>query len=267
MIVRGVASSALFIARSSLAFECRRGIGTSGMHESANVRVTPGGKTAATIAAGFSSPLGTQVEGNAPKGSARGLLGLTPELGAVFPSGPLATWSVEDVAARVCALGRELAHDVGTRENDIAADFDAHADKFRESGVDGETLSRVTVAMLQNDLGVSVYEHRAKIVGWVKDHLEVRAQPAPASIVRFSVEMYLRKSLPRTVAPKRLCEPAGKRPRQWTHARIGVDASMPAPTRRYVVTAPDVAAHPKARGRGLPRLRARHPRRDLGLRR
>ena len=149
MIVRGVASSALFIARSSLAFECRRGIGTSGMHESANVRVTPGGRPPRQSLPGFRHHSAPRWRGIAPKGSARGLLGLTPELGAVFPSGPLATWSVEDVAARVCALGRELAHDVGTRENDIAADFDAHADKFRESGVDGETLSRVTVAMFR----------------------------------------------------------------------------------------------------------------------
>ena len=107
----------------------------------------------------------------------RGVTELTPELRAALPTSPLASWSLRDVAACVRVLGREFAREEGeSRSGDVEA-FDRYADTFLAHGIDGEKLSCVTIAQLSGDLGVRSYEHRFKVVEWVKRYLEVRSPP------------------------------------------------------------------------------------------
>lgn len=107
----------------------------------------------------------------------RGITELTPELRAALPTSPLASWSARDVAACVRVLGREFAREEGeSRSGDVEA-FDRYADTFLAHGIDGEKLSCVTIAQLSGDLGVRSYEHRFKVVEWVKRYLEVRSRP------------------------------------------------------------------------------------------
>ena len=107
----------------------------------------------------------------------RGVTELTPELRAALPTSPLASWSARDVAACARVLGREFAREEGeSRSGDVEA-FDRYADTFLAHGIDGEKLSCVTIAQLSGDLGVRSYEHRFKVVEWVKRYLEVRSPP------------------------------------------------------------------------------------------
>ena len=169
----------------------------------------------------------------------RGVTELTPELRAALPTSPLASWSARDVAACVRVLGREFAREEGeSRSGDVEA-FDRYADTFLAHGIDGEKLSCVTIAQLSGDLGVRSYEHRFKVVEWVKRYLEVR------SLQRFPVCQH-RDGL--------------RRSRHETSVFSDLPASRSTRAPPPHTGADDVSDSPKtrrtARGDGLSRLRA-----------
>lgn len=103
--------------------------------------------------------------------------GATPELRASLPTQPLTQWTEGDVAACLRILGREMAREGTNRARDVSA-FDAYAETFAAKGIDGAKFASITIPQLNHELGVSNFNHRLKIVSWIKAYLEVRAPSA-----------------------------------------------------------------------------------------
>lgn len=102
--------------------------------------------------------------------------GLTPQLRAALPPDPLTQWSEEDVSACIKILGREFARDGTNSAHDVTT-FDAYAETFLTKGIDGQRFANISIPQLMHDLGVSNYNHRLKIVSWIKSYLEVSGNP------------------------------------------------------------------------------------------
>ena len=98
--------------------------------------------------------------------------GITPELRAALPNKPLTTWTTEDVAGCLKLLGREMAREGTNSARDVAA-FDAYAETFLAQGIDGLKFVSISIPQLNHELGVSSFNHRLKIVTWIKAYLEV----------------------------------------------------------------------------------------------
>jgi hypothetical protein len=94
--------------------------------------------------------------------------GLTHELCVTLPSGPLVSWSVEDVSTCLRVLGRDFVRNEGNA-TDVSV-FDTAAESCQ---LDGTKLVQVTGDSLRA-LGFTRYDHRASIMDWVRQHLEVR---------------------------------------------------------------------------------------------
>ena len=98
--------------------------------------------------------------------------GVTPELRAALPTKPLTTWTTEDVAVCLKLLGREMAREGTNSARDVAA-FDAYAETFMAQCIDGSKFASISIPQLNHELGVSSFNHRLKIVTWIKAYLEV----------------------------------------------------------------------------------------------
>ena len=99
--------------------------------------------------------------------------GLTPELRAALPTKPLTQWSEADVAACLKVLGRDIAREGTNSAYDVSA-FDSYAETFMARGIDGAKFASISIPQLNHELGVSSFNHRLKIVSWIKTYLEVR---------------------------------------------------------------------------------------------
>lgn len=110
--------------------------------------------------------------------------GVTPELRASLPTQPLTQWTEDDVAACLKILGREMAQEGTNSARDVSA-FDAYAETFVAKGIDGSKFASISIPQLNHELGVSNFNHRLKIVSWIKAYLEVRAPSARERVVFF----------------------------------------------------------------------------------
>eukprot|EP00227_Mantoniella_beaufortii_P010987 CAMPEP_0197583194 /NCGR_PEP_ID=MMETSP1326-20131121/6188_1 /TAXON_ID=1155430 /ORGANISM="Genus nov. species nov., Strain RCC2288" /LENGTH=828 /DNA_ID=CAMNT_0043147379 /DNA_START=88 /DNA_END=2570 /DNA_ORIENTATION=+ len=98
--------------------------------------------------------------------------GDTPELRGELPSRSLTQWSDADVATCLRVLGREFAREQGTNSAREVGAFDKYADAFLAKRIDGAKFAAISIKQLSQDLGVSNYNHRLKIVSWIKTYLE-----------------------------------------------------------------------------------------------
>ena len=168
----------------------------------------------------------------------RGVTELTPELRAALPTSPLASWSARDVAACVRVLGREFAREEGeSRSGDVEA-FDRYADTFLAHGIDGEKLSCVTIAQLSGDLGVRSYEHRFKVVEWVKRYLEVRSPPTFPRLPTSSVSSTLAARDERFLGPPRESFDARASSAHWRRRCLRFAENSPYRSWRWIISPP-----------------------------
>jgi hypothetical protein len=126
------------------------------------------------------TPTGARDTPGAPSTPGHHVSGLTHELRASLPSGPLTSWSFDDVSTCLRVLGRNF-HNEGNA-TDVSV-FDTAAESC---GLDGTQLVGVTGDSLRA-LGFARYDHRASIMDWVRQHLEVRPDLALPSKKRFGV--------------------------------------------------------------------------------